>query len=243
MSLPSSRTVILAMADPTIPDSAQASNQALMALVEAARYPLRDWPKHYPERRAIGYLCSYVPEEIIDAAGFSPVRIRGNAEPLREVDAHLQSFTCALCRSSLDQALGGELAFLSGVIFAHTCDAMQALADLWQMNLDPKHYVDVVMQPTNLGSHSVRPYLISELHRFRTRLASFVGETVRDEDVAASIARYNQTRQLVQSLIGLRDRLSPPHFFAVLDAAQSMPLDLFIPLLAEMLEELEVQPS
>jgi benzoyl-CoA reductase/2-hydroxyglutaryl-CoA dehydratase subunit BcrC/BadD/HgdB len=74
-------------------------------------------------------------------------------------------------------------------------------------------------------------------------LAGFVGSTIRDEDIAASTALYNETRQLVRSLIELRDRLSPPHFFAVLDTAQSMPRDLFNPLLTKLLEDLETKPS
>ena len=121
----------------------------------------------------MGYLCSYVPEEIVHAAGFTPLRVRGNSAPLRHADAHLQSFTCALCRSSLDQALGGELEFLAGTVLAHTCDAMQALADLWRMNTDATHFVDTVMQPAHLGTPAARPYLVAELNRFRERLAAF----------------------------------------------------------------------
>ena len=212
-------------------------------LVEASRAPLHGWPNRYPERRPMGYLCSYVPGEIIHAGGFAPVRVRGNAEPLRQVDAHLQSFTCALCRSTLDQAIGGELEFLAGVIFAHTCDAMQSLADLWQMNATPKPYVDIVMQPTSLGSASAHSYLVAELNRFRSRLAAFVGRAIADEDLRASIALYNETRHLVQTLLPLRNRLNSPHFFAVLDAGQSMPREEFNPLLSELLETLETVPS
>lgn len=191
----------------------------------------------------MGYFCSYVPKEIIHAGGFAPVRIRGNTEPLSEVDAHLQSFTCALCRSSLDQALGGELGFLAGVVFAHTCDAMQALADLWQMNSTPEHFVDAVMLPTNLGSASAHLYLVAELDRFRARLSDFGGCTITDADLKASTSLYNETRRLVQSLLQCRDRLSAPHLYAVLDAAQMMPPEDLNPLLADLLETLNAVPA
>ncbi len=231
------------MIDVQITPPGQDPNLALDMLVEASRARLRDWPNRYPEHRPMGYLCSYVPEEIIHAGGFAPVRVRGNAKPLRQVDAHLQSFTCALCRSSLDQALGGELESLAGVIFAHSCDAMQASADLWQMNTAQELYVDIVMQPTSLGNASARSYLVAELYRFRERLAAFVGHTITDEDLRASITLYNETRRLVQALLPLRHHLSSPHFFAALDAAQSMPRESFNPLLAELLETLESIPS
>jgi bzd-type benzoyl-CoA reductase N subunit len=217
--------------------------QALETLIDAARAPLGAWPERYPGRRALGYLCSYVPEEMIHAAGFVPVRLRGSTAPLRQADAHLQSFTCALCRSSLDQVLGGELAFLAGTVFAHTCDAMQALADLWRMNTTEAHFVETVMQPANLANPAVRPYLVAELDRFRQRLAGLAGKAVTDDDLRQSIALYNETRRLVGALQGLRDRLTAAQFYGVLDAAQIMPREEANPLLRQLASEIEDAPA
>jgi bzd-type benzoyl-CoA reductase N subunit len=191
----------------------------------------------------MGYLCSYVPEELIHAAGFTPVRLRGTNDPLRRVDAHLQSFACALCRSTLDQALGGELDFLAGTVFAHTCDAMQAQADLWRINAGRSYFVDTVMQPAHLGTPAARPYLVAELARFRDRLAAFAGRPVGVDDLRASIALYDETRRLVAAFRERRDRLAAPQFFAVLDAAQVMPRELFNPLLADLLDALAGAPN
>jgi bcr-type benzoyl-CoA reductase subunit C len=214
-------------------------HHALSTLIDAGRAPLGEWPARYPGRRAMGYLCSYVPVEMIRAAGFVPVRVRGNSAPLSYVDAHLQSFTCALCRSTLDQALGGELSFLAGTVFAHTCDAMQALADLWRMNSETSHFVDTVMQPVHLGTLAARPYLAAELTRFRERLAAFAGQPVGDQELRASIVLYDETKRLVQALQAVRSRLGASQYFAVLDAVQVMPREETNPLLAELLDSLE----
>jgi benzoyl-CoA reductase/2-hydroxyglutaryl-CoA dehydratase subunit BcrC/BadD/HgdB len=216
-----------------------ADGQTLKTLVEAARLPLANWPARYPDHQAMGYLCSYVPEEMIHAAGFTPVRIRGSATPLHHADAHLQSFTCALCRSTLDQLLGGELAHLAGTLFAHTCDALQAQADLWRMNASQDHFVDTVMQPAHLGTPAARPYLLAELQRFGQRLAEFAGQPLNDARLEASIRLYDETRDLVGSLQGRRDRLTAPDFYAILDASQVMPREALNPLLAHLLEELD----
>ncbi|MEJ2736725.1 MAG: 2-hydroxyacyl-CoA dehydratase family protein [Anaerolineae bacterium] len=210
-------------------------SRVLKALTDAARAPLSDWPTHYPDHQAIGYLCSYVPEEMIHAAGFTPVRLRGTTTALRQVDAHLQSFTCALCRSTLDQVLLGNLGFLSGTIFAHTCDAMQAQADLWRMNTPASHFVETVMQPANLGTPAARTYLIAELDRFRGKLASLIGRPISAKGLQSSIALYDETRRLVRKLEGTRDRLGSRTFYDILDAAQVMPREFFNPLLAELL--------
>jgi bzd-type benzoyl-CoA reductase N subunit len=215
---------------------------ALQTLIETARAPLSSWHTRYPGHRAMGYLCSYVPAEIIHAAGYTPVRLRGDNTPLRLVDAHLQSFTCALCRSTLDQSLSGKLAFLEGTVFAHTCDTLQAQADLWRMNSEPDYFVDTVMQPANLGTPAAHPYLAAELSRFRARLAAFAGRSISDEDLQASISIYDVTRQQVQKLQQTRSKLNAVQFFAILDAAQAMPREVFNQHLAQVLAELESLP-
>jgi bcr-type benzoyl-CoA reductase subunit C len=220
-----------------------AQSEALQILVDAARVPLPEWPDRYGGFRAMGYLCSYVPEEMIHAAGFVPLRVRGTSAPLRHVDAHLQSYTCALCRSSLDQALNGELQFLAGAVFAHTCDAMQALADLWRMNHAAAYFVDTVMQPVNLGTPAARPFLIAELSRLRERLAAFSGQAITDKALKSSIGLYNETRTLVDRLQTNRERLAAREFYAILDAAQVMPRELFNPLLVRSLDELAGAPE
>ena len=217
-------------------------SQALTILCDAARAPLSDWTARHPGYRPMGYLCSYVPEEMIHAAGYTPVRLRGTTAPLRQVDAHLQSYTCALCRSTFDQLLGGELGSLAGTVFSHTCDTMQAQADLWRMNTPPAHFVATVMQPANLGAPSARPYLIVELQRFSQRLASFSGQPVAVAALRASIALYDETRRLVSALQGVRGRLATTVFFSILDAAQRMPREVFNPLLGELLADLDAGP-
>ena len=217
---------------------------ALHTLTEAARAPFGDWPDRYPGRRAMGILCRYAPAEMVHAAGWTPVRLRGNSAPLRHADAHLQSFTCALCRSTLDQLLAGELTFLAGTVLAHTCDAMQAQADLWRMHAPPPtgDFVETVMLPAHLGAPSARPYLLAELARFREALAAFSGRPLTDDDLRASIALYDETRRLVAALQSHRDRLSAAQFFAVLDAAQVMPPEECNPLLRALLTDLESVP-
>jgi bzd-type benzoyl-CoA reductase N subunit len=217
-------------------------SQALQALEAAARANTSGGLERDRRQPTIGYLCSYVPQELIHAAGYVPVRLRSQVAPLRLVDAHLQSYTCALCRSTLDQILSGELSYLAGVVFAHTCDAMQALADLWRINTGSSHFVDTVMQPAHLGGVASRTYLISELHRFRDRLAAFAGQPIGDDTLGASIILYDETRRLIRELQRFRDRLAVPQFFAVLDAAHRMPREQLNPLLVELLLDLERAP-
>ena len=209
--------------------------EILDTFAEAQKDPYANWPDRYPDHRAMGYFCTYAPEEIFFAAGFAPVRIRSGSQIPSRADAHLQSYTCALCRSGLDQALRGDLSFLHGVVFPHTCDTIQALADIWQMSF-PELYVETIVQPVHLSSPSTRPYLIAELQRFRQSLEELIGQEISDQAISASIGSYNEKRRLLTQLYGLRDQLTAPELFAATSAGFIMPVEEYNPLLGELVE-------
>jgi bzd-type benzoyl-CoA reductase N subunit len=209
--------------------------EILGTFTEAQEATYTNWPDRYPGQRAMGYFCTYVPEEIIHAAGFVPLRIRSGSETPSHADAHLQSYTCALCRSALDQALRGDLDFLRGVVFPHTCDTIQALTDIWRMSF-PDLYMEPIVQPVNLSSPSTRPYLIAELQRFRRSLEELTGQAISDQAINATIESYNEKRRLLARLYDLRDRLTAPELFAATGAGFIMPLKEYNQLLGELVE-------
>jgi bzd-type benzoyl-CoA reductase N subunit len=207
----------------------------LNTFVTANETPYRSWPERYPDRQAMGYICTYTPEEVIQAAGFTPVRLRTGPELPTQAEAHLQSFTCALCRSTLHQALHGDLAFLSGLVFPHTCDTLQVLADIWRENFSDL-FVATVVQPLNLGSPGTRSYLVAELQRFRQSLAAFNGQPISDDSLRASIQLHNETRYLLSQLDKRRNHLTARGFYAAVEASMVMPKEQFNPLATELVE-------
>ncbi|MBM4466596.1 MAG: 2-hydroxyacyl-CoA dehydratase [Chloroflexi bacterium] len=221
--------------------------EILDTFTEAREAAYTNWPDRYPGQRAMGCFCTYVPEEIIHAAGFVPVRIRSSGETPSRADAHLQSYTCALCRSGLDQALRGDLSFLQGMVLPHTCDTIQALTDIWHMSF-PDLYVETIVQPVHLSSPSTRPYLIAELQRFRRSLERFIGQEIADQAITASIGLYNEKRRLLAQLYDLRDRLTAPELFAATNAGFILPPEQYNPLLSELVgllveEGVSIYPS
>jgi bzd-type benzoyl-CoA reductase N subunit len=201
-----------------------------MDLAAFAAAPYAGWSGRFPGQRAVGYLCSYVPEEIIHAAGFAPVRLVPAAGPSPRADAHLQSYTCSLARGCLDRTLTGELAFLEGVAFAHTCDTMQCLADVWreaELAAGKPSWVGWAVQPVNLASPRAQAYLVAELRRFAGSLGAIGGAPVSDESLRASIALYNANRRLLAD-VNTRHPLAPAAArWAITNAAQFMPPEDF----------------
>ncbi len=154
-------------------------------------------------RKVVGTFCSYAPEEFIVAAGAHPFRIFGSGEKIRLAEAHLQSYCCSLVRSALEDALGGRLAFLDGVVFPHTCDTIQRLSDIWRLNVAGSFHLDLVL-PVKLDTESARLYLVDVLNRFRVELGSMLGVTIGDDDLRGAIALYNRIRSALTRIAELR---------------------------------------
>jgi len=198
---------------------------------------LHNW-KERSGGKILGYFCTYTPEEIIHAVGFLPARIVGSSTTISLASRHLQSYSCSLVQSSLETALRGDLDFLDGAVFPHTCDSIQRLSDIWAENLRLPFHWDVVL-PVKLHTESARDYLIQELTRFREGLAKFAGHPVADGEIQASIALYNRNRALLRDLYRRRlespERYSPGEILAVVQSATFMPKEEHSDLLGELL--------
>ncbi|MBN2028234.1 MAG: 2-hydroxyacyl-CoA dehydratase [Actinobacteria bacterium] len=169
------------------------------------------WRDPYPHmarlrdegEKPLAVFCSYTPEEIIHAAGFTPVRLMGAVRTITDADAHLQAYCCSLARTDLDMALAGELDFLEGAVFVQTCDTMMRLSDIWRRNTDFPFHGDLVL-PIRMGEDTSLPFLVEEVHRFRQYVEEYVGEAIWDDALEESIHIYNRNRRLADRLYKLR---------------------------------------
>jgi len=155
-------------------------------------------------RRVAGHMCTYTPEELFYAAGMLPVRILGWTDTTQRADGLIQSYACSLARAVLDLALEGQVDFVDTMVFSHTCDTIQNLADIWRLNL-PKMQVITLATPVDIGSpHAVRFYR-SELGRARRQLEARVG-VVAGEKIDEAIELYARHRAAMRQLYDFRRR-------------------------------------
>ncbi|MDI6795643.1 MAG: 2-hydroxyacyl-CoA dehydratase family protein, partial [Desulfatibacillaceae bacterium] len=85
------------------------------------------------KKPVMGYFCSYVPEEILHAAGFVPYRMRavGSTGTARG-DTYFTAINCSFVRRCFDQILSGEYDFLAGAIVQNGCDHSRRIYDNWR---------------------------------------------------------------------------------------------------------------
>jgi benzoyl-CoA reductase/2-hydroxyglutaryl-CoA dehydratase subunit BcrC/BadD/HgdB len=179
----------------------------------------------------VGIYNAYVPVEMFCAAGLVPVYLFHRPEDRGYARTYLPAFVCWPARSLIDQGLDGELDGLAGLVLGQTCDAVQALTDIWRQAMPtvPLFHVGI---PSSLVGPAVREYFVRELDRLRQRLGNLSDDVLR-----RAIELTNRTRELVTCLYDRAGDLSPSDLYAVLRAGLIMPAVEYHELLAELLAE------
>jgi bzd-type benzoyl-CoA reductase N subunit len=203
----------------------------------------RHW-KAETQARVMGYFCSYVPEEIIWAAGALPFRILGVGGTISKADQHLQAYSCSLVRGALDDALTGKLDFLDGTVFPHTCDSIQRLSDIWRLSTGFDFHLDLVL-PVKLNTQSAENYMQAVIQKFRRDLETRLGVKITDPKLKKAILTFNQIRSHLQRLYEIRaafpDSVSSSDVHAIVKASMVMDRDALSEKLCEILEWLDAR--
>jgi len=197
------------------------------------------------DRVPIGFFCPYVPEELIHAAGALPFRLMGTPIEMSHVQAHLPANCCHLVKSSLESLLQGELDFLKGIIFSHTCDAMQGLADIWALQRRIPLQFNLMI-PSRLDSELARTYLKSEIERLKNFLESNVGK-ITPQSLKVSIQLFNRIREKVMEIYTRRPKwhkqISGSDFARIIRAGYLIDRQRYLELLNEFLKVFPEKPE
>jgi benzoyl-CoA reductase/2-hydroxyglutaryl-CoA dehydratase subunit BcrC/BadD/HgdB len=145
----------------------------------------------------IGYLCSYVPEELIVAAGARPVRLLfgGDNQWADLGTTCLGESICPFARSIIGYQVSRANPYfnsLDGIIITHTCDAMRRVADVW------KAYFSIPVHEFGLPRVMDRDgftFFHCEVNQLKAVLESWTGQEITAEKLRETIAFYNQMRR------------------------------------------------
>lgn len=148
------------------------------------------------------YTCSYVPEEIILAAGFRPCRFLPESN---QAEAWIHPNTCGYVKSILAAGLAAGEPRAAGIVIANSCDAMRRLHDLWTAYVPavPAFFLDM---PRKRDADSIA-FFASELRRLGEWLhTTLPGSAPDKEKLRAAVQTCNQIRALMGKVfLGQRD--------------------------------------
>jgi benzoyl-CoA reductase subunit C len=151
--------------------------------------------------RVVGHFQVYFPEEIADAAGLLPVKVRGAQIEPRQADSRFGSYLCSILKTSLELALSGRLE-LDLFVTHPICDAARNLAAVWGRNLS--YPCQILYLPQNANSRYAATYLAQEYRRLQAEIEAVAGRPVSAEELRGSIAVFNENRRLLRELYALK---------------------------------------
>ena len=198
-------------------------------------------------RKVIGYTCSFLPPEILHAAGLLPYRIRGIETRSMEIgDAYYGPYVCTFPKCLLQLAGEGKYHFLSGAVVSTGCDSMRRLDECWRKAgedypgavPDFFHYFDV---PHKTDPHAMK-WFENEIQKIIQRIEDHFQVSVTDENLKNAIEIYNHGRRLLWELEKMRAEeiplVSGADAFAIAVAATVMPREIFNASLEKLLSEI-----
>lgn len=213
-------------------------------------YPCNSYIDEWKQNggKVIGWLCSYVPEELIYAAGILPIRMTGyhTQTAMNEATAKMSDGICTFARSCLQLVLDKKVDYLDGFVGANCCDHTRRLTEFLDYHSVVSPFNVIINPPLKMTADSIQFYG-KELREMKLRLEEFTGKPITDAALWDAIEIHNTTRTLVRRLYDLRKREALPirgsDVIEVLNASFTMPKPHFNALLSQLLEELEALPA
>ncbi len=165
---------------------------------------IEDWQAL--NKKIIGYYCTYIPEELLHAAGILPYRIRATGNKDTELaDTYMVRFTCSFVRATLDLALKGAYNFMDGFLICNSCDHSRRMFELFDLKVFNKENIDKKIDRFYLSiPHIITEegfnWYLKEIEELREELESAYNCEISDEKLNHSIDIYIQNRDLLRDL-------------------------------------------
>lgn len=159
--------------------------------------------------RLVGYLCSYTPIEVIEAAGASGVALCGMSnEPVAEAETVLPKNLCPLIKSTYGFAHADKCpyTYFSDLIVGETtCDGKKKMYEL--LNEIKDTYV--MQLPQGQGRAWVAEAWREEVRLLKEELERRFGVEVTDDDLRCAARARNRFRRAMVELFELQANVPP----------------------------------
>ena len=157
--------------------------------------------------KIVGIYCSFVPTELIMAAGAVAVSLCATSEePISAAEEYLPSNLCPLIKASYGFGLTDTCPyfyFSDFIVGETTCDGKKKMFEL--LNDIKETYV---MQLPSSRDEIALNMWEQEIYKFWRKLEDFYGVTITEEDVKKAILKKNAERDLILEYLEL-SKLNP----------------------------------
>lgn len=157
----------------------------------------------------VGYLCSYTPLEVIDAAGAAAVGLCGTSnEPIADAEKVLPKNLCPLIKGTYGFAFTDKCpyTYFSDLIIGETtCDGKKKMFEL--LNEIKETYV--LQLPQGQGRPYAKDIWYEEIKLLKAKLEEMYGVEITDEKLRKAAHVRNELRQAQLDLYELQGMVPP----------------------------------
>ena len=158
----------------------------------------REWQER-TGGKVVGTFCTYVPEELVMAAGMLPVRILGSHEPQALTEPHIFGMFCPFCRDGLAQGLKGRYNYVEAIVLSHSCLHFRQAFTSSKAHI-PTNWSYYIPMPNAVQSPHAREAFADEVRKFRTFLEEQTGAAIADEAIAAATRSMDENRRKLRQI-------------------------------------------
>lgn len=152
--------------------------------------------------KVVGLFCSFVPLELVYAAGALPVGLCAfTDEPIAAAEANLPRNLCPLIKASYGFALTDTCPyfyFSDLVVGETTCDGKKKMFEL--LNDIKETYV---MQLPHSRDEKALAFWKDQVIAFREKLEDFYGVTITEDEIRQAIRQKNRERRVMKAFLEL----------------------------------------
>jgi benzoyl-CoA reductase subunit C len=172
---------------------------------------------HKTGNKVFGYMCNFIPEEILFAAGILPVKLLGDSIPVVEANQYHTAFMCYYARTVLEMGLLNGFTKLDGMIGVYSCEGGCNLFQILAEIAKPSYYQYIVApHDTKYEKREMATeFLVEEYKVVKRSIEEYLGYEITAAEMQKAIKTYNENRQLLHQVYDCRGNKEHPGFTGV----------------------------
>ncbi len=193
--------------------------------------------------KKVGYLCTYTPVELLNAAGIANIRLakKGSPEEIAQAEMLTKSVFCDVTKSVLGLLMNNDPLYeaVQRVILFYTCDCMRSTSDAIDSYYRP---VNGYVVPRGNSKESVREMFRKQIISFKNDMESFSGNVITEDKLREMILLQKEIKRTIKHISELRKQDVPPisgtDFLKIARAQRTIPVEEQLPLFTGIYNQL-----
>jgi benzoyl-CoA reductase subunit C len=161
-------------------------------------------------RLLAGYMCTHVPEEILYAAGITPVRILSSHVSQAMTRSYLHETYCSFSHDCAYQGLQHNYDFLDLIVTSSSCIHMAEAFNVWVRFAGFQEKSILIPYPHIIQTKPACGFMVESFGEFKQFIEKFTKKSITDDDLERAIRVYNHNRRLLKQLWEFLRRDNPP---------------------------------